>query len=284
MSPEEVHERRLADLRRFTRAIREQEPLHVIKFNDGEWHAMAGRGGANCDNHKYSGRLQKEMRSAYRELRSSAFISDYIVNHSMHPQHNRLAEKIGLPRNWFVNFAMLHHRPYRGRFDCRTHELKEFYRAIRDDPRMKIFIGPKRLQPDVFLQTTQRIDVPMSNAFDVIGRLSVAATSIAKQVSPVFLTSCGFSSCILARDILRVNPSATVIDLGSALDPILFGITRSAQLSTQELRDFYSDFGCDWPRMPHFYASIPGGFNFADVYAEMVDRFGGGQFVEVGSW
>lgn len=284
MTPSDTHERRLQDLCRFTSMLRNRQPFAAVKFNDGEWHAMAGRFGTNCDNHQYTKPLQTAMINAYQYLRPVASISDYIVNHSAYAEHDELASKLDYPLDWFVNFAFLHDLPYAGQYDCRSPEIKDFYRAIRDDTRPKVFVGPKRVQPESFLRTTHRIDVPVIDAFSQIGRLSRSVTNIARSIPTIFLLSCGFSSCILSHHILQENKNATIVDLGSALDPILFGKTRKSQLSTVELRQFYADFNCQWPEMPHYFDEIEGWFNFGDLYKQMVDRFQSGQFVEVGTW
>ena len=224
------------------------------------------------------------MLNAYKYLRTRASISDYIVNHSAYNEHDELASKLDYPDDWFVNFAFLHDLPYAGQYDCRSPELKDFYRAIRDDTRPKVFVGPNRVQPESFLRTIHRIDVPAIDAFSQINRLTRSVTNIAKSISTIFLLSCGFSSCILSHHILQENPNATIIDLGSALDPILFGKTRKSQLSTVELREFYADFNCQWAEMPHYFDEIEGWFNFGDLYKQMVDRFPSGHFVEVGTW
>ena len=284
MTPNEIHERRLGDLRRFTSLVRSQTPFAAVKFNDGEWHAMNGRHGRNCDNHEYCQPLKRAMLDAYRFLKPRASLSDWVINHCPYAAHSRLAFQLGYPSDFFVHFAMLHDLPFRGQFDCRSEELKDFYRAIREDTRPKVFVGPRRLQPESFLQVQQRINTPMINAFKLIDVLTEQVQESAKQSQPVFLLSCGFSSCILAQRILEANTQATVIDLGSALDPILFGKTRKSQLATSELRDFYSEFNCEWPQMPHYCDEIHGWFNYADLYQQMVRRFPVGHFVEVGSW
>ena len=283
MTPNETHERRLSDLRRFTSLLQSQTPFAAVKFNDGEWHAMNGKHGRNCDNHEYSEPLQQAMQESYEFLKPRASISDWVINYR-YPEHVKLASRLGYPADYFVHFAMLHDLPFSGQCDSRTQELKDLYRAIRGDTRQKVFVGPKRLHPESFLQLEQRISTPMVNAFKSIGDLTKQVQEAAKQTNPVFLLSCGFTSCVLSQRILQENPNATIIDLGSALDPLLFGKTRKSQLTTSELRDFYSDFNCEWPQMPHYCDEIQGWFNYADLYQQMVRRFPAGHFVEVGSW
>lgn len=78
---------------------------------------------------------------------------------------------------------------------------------------------------------------------------------------------------------------ATVLDIGSAFDPLFVGRGRGAHYSMEETRAFYEDFGIAWPKLRHWYEEIPGWFNFPDLYREMVERFpSGSRFVEVGAW
>lgn len=285
MTPEETNERRLSDLRLFTSMLRNKTPFAAVKFNDGEWHAINGRKGSNCDNHPYSPALQAGMIAAYQSLNGTAYISDYATNHCAFPEIAKSAARLGNPIKQFTLFAMLHDLPHAGIYSSLTPELKAFYQAIRDDDRTKVFIGPKRLKPEQFLNLDQRIDVPMINAFASIKPVIDRAKAIASSLpGSIYLLTCGFCSCLLADDILKADPTATVLDLGSALDPLLFGKTRKSQEPTALLREFYSDFGCQWPPMTHYYDEIQGWFNFPDLYGDMVRRFDGGQFVEVGSW
>jgi predicted O-methyltransferase YrrM len=278
-----VKQKRTNDLHLFCDKLANKENFSVVKFNDGEWHAMTNKSGSNCDNHFYSERLSVDLLTAYKYLnnRDDVFISDYVNNFCAYPQHEVLASDIGFPKNSFVNFALLHDLPFRGEIQSLTPELKEFYRLIRDDTREKIFIGPDRLSGVIpFLNIDHFIPVPLLNAYDT---LHLWWLNVPRKENAIYLLSCGFNSCIVSSDLLQ-EVNATIIDLGSALDPVVFGKTRKSQMDTSEIRQFYQDWNIEWAPMAHYYQHLPGWFNFPDLYLEMVQRFDSGHFVEVGTW
>jgi len=280
-----MNQKRTEDLLKFTKMINEGNPFRAVKFNDGEWNAMTGRKGSNCDNHGYGTSLSQRLLASYCYLKENSYLSDYITDYPAYDSHTHLASNLGTPPQTFVNFAFLHDLPRFKGIDCRGPELKGFYGAIREDSRTKIFVGPKRIQPEQFLQLRNRIDVPMLDAFNDVDRIISECVDQAKiEDAPVFLMSCGFVSCILSEAVARANPRATVIDLGSAIDPILFGRTRKSQLPTSELRNFYRDFVQDWGPMPHYHDELPGWFNFEQFYSRIIRELKGGRLVEVGSW
>jgi hypothetical protein len=293
MTPTKVAELRKTQLQHFTAKLKNQEPFTLVKFNDGEWNAMLGKTGSNCDNHPYSDRLKADMLTAYKFLkdRDDVWISDYITDFNAHPEFVPLADKIGYPKQTFLHFALLHDLPYKGHANSLIPELKEFYQAVRNKESFKCLIAPARIGDDAteFLKTTATVVVPLINAYEKISQIEAEVLQVIKvvehQKNPIFLLSCGFNSCLLSKLILSMLPSATIIDLGSALDPLCFGKTRKSQLPQSELRNFYKEFGVSWTPMAHYFNEIPGWFNFPDLYTDMVNRFkSGSRFVEVGAW
>jgi len=277
------NQRRLSALRMFTGMLRDGDPFRAVKFNDGEWKSMAGRVGRNCDNHSYSASLSRRMTAAYSYLRTESYLSDWAVNYSKDASHKELERRLGVASHHYPHFTFLHDLPRNGEFDCRTPELKAFYTAVREDSRRKIFVGPRRLCPEQFLNLRERIDVPLIDAFKDIDAITDKCLAAAKD-DPIFLMSCGFISCLLSHSIAQGSPRATVVDLGSAMDPVLFGKTRTSQLPTPELRDFYQDFQVGWGLMPHYCDEVPGWFDFQEFYSRIIRETNGGVLVEVGSW
>lgn len=266
--------------------IVDKEPFYMVKFNDGEWHAMVGKNGTNCDNHTYSPDLKIDLLESYEYLNNFAFISDYVTNFCAFDNHQSLANKIGFPVMPFVNFAILHDLPYAGKIESLTPELKNFYLSIRNDKRKKVLIGPERIGDGVeaLLNIDVHVVFPLLNGYD---NLDVIQDNLFKHLTDncIILACCGFNSCIIASEVHKWLPNTTFIDVGSGLDPVAFGKTRKSQYTPATLRnEFYGDLGIEWPKMPHFYKEIPGWFNYADLYSEMVNRFPSGRFVEVGAW
>jgi hypothetical protein len=51
--------------------------------------------------------------------------------------------------------------------------------------------------------------------------------------------SCGLMSKVLIYDVLKLKPETTHIDIGSGLDNVFYGITRSYQLEKEEIINLY---------------------------------------------
>jgi hypothetical protein len=285
MNPELVKSQRAEFLKEITFKLIDHEPFLVVKFNDGEWNAMVGKSGTNCDNHTYSIDLKVDLLEAYKNLKEVAYISDYIVNFCAFPTHAELANKIGYPQKHFINFALLHDLPYAGQVESLTPELYDFFEALRVDTRHKIFVGPKRIASGVneFLDVDLFLAVPLLNAYDKVHETLELLLEHSKEDSVVMM-SCGFMSCILSHYLHTSRPDVTIIDLGSSIDPVVFGKTRKSQYDRKTLQEFYSKAGIVWPPMEHYYDEIPGWFNYSDLYSDMVKRFPSGHFVEIGAW
>ena len=263
------------DLSHFAALLRRREPLNVIKFNDGEFHAMTGRSGSNCDNHVYSRGLRRKLNAAWFTLRDTAYISDYCSrpSHALHKSH---LERIGMPARQF-NFSALLHRA-----DGHETDRKLLYEAIRDDTRRKIIVAPKRLAgAAAMLGCEHHVIVPLHNAFDSYDAIS---TELGRHLTSdsIVLFCCGFTSCLLAAD--HAGTGATMLDIGSGLDPLFVGKTRRDQMSTEAARGIYADWDFEFPPIAHFEDELPGWFNFPDLYDLMIAKYPGGHFVEVGAW
>lgn len=258
-----------------TECIKKQQQFAVVKFNDGEWYAMRGKAGSNCDNHKYTKRLGWDLRRTWRwfvEKSPETWLSNWINAYSG-PLERKLARKIGTTRHTFWHAEFLH---------CIDHPnipaVVEFYHALAEDSRKKVFVCPQRLQTTFF--GAEHVTVPLLNAYRQIGRID--AEMLGKlEPGCILMLACGFSSCVLARSALQLDKSITVVDIGSGLDNVLWGRTRKSQIDPREIRKYYSV--C--PKMAHFYQEIPGWFNFERLYLDAVRRASDdAHFVEVGVW
>jgi len=53
------------------------------------------------------------------------------------------------------------------------------------------------------------------------------------------LYSCGLMSKVLIADILKEKPNTTHIDIGSGLDNLFLGQTRTSQIEMRKLKKIY---------------------------------------------
>lgn len=274
----------------FVGTLRRREPLCIVKFNDGELHAMVGRGGRNCDMHAYGHRmLGMELRRAYAYLKQFAWISDYIEI-TPYDDHRRWRDANGWPARTFPHYALLHTQDTTTTPDSLVPELREFYDTIRMDTRHKILVAPDRLfVANEFLDYRGELEcirVPMRDAYLHYARIKwPLMAALRRHPDAIVMTCCGFVANLLARETCMTFKRATFIDIGSGLDNLFAGISRGNQYGLEDARKFHSSSFNRWPKIRDWSQEIQGYFGFADVYDAMVERFGdGSQFVEVGTY
>jgi len=263
-------------------AIHNSEPIKLVKFNDGELNAIIGKRGSNCDNHAYDKSLQKELQLAYSYLYDRAYFSEYSLVHRYSTVWGRVLSKLPKPEKVFNDNLLLHNIE-----GFRNNLLPYIYRAIRVSTQPKILVAPKRINAEDFLKTQHRVNVPLVNAFKDIGSIIKQCVDHATTIDkPLFLLCCGFASCILTKEITEANPNATIIDIGSGLDPLFPGCTRKDQISQLTARGLYLEIK-QWPDKVHYYKEIEGWFNYQDLYTLVVESASDNElshFVEVGCW
>lgn len=118
-----------------------------------------------------------------------------------------------------------------------THdELRELYRAIRIDRRRKMLVAPQPLMAATdFLGAEIFHEAAWSDGCD----FAVASAMAIIERVPDFkvgLFAAGRASKIMMSLIAKARPDATLIDLGSGLDPLFIGRTRSQQISAEHAR------------------------------------------------
>lgn len=264
-------------LKEITYHLRNNIPVRVVRFNDGEWNAMVGHMGTNCDNHKYTEALKQDLRAAYGYLVGNSYISDYITERKAADEHLNLQDEYILPKN------TVHHTFCAHEEDAPL-GLADFWLTLRNNDSLKYFVGPRRLQVFPFLNNYSTIPVPLLDAYNNLPTILEPILRIARTTDrPIFVLACGFISCIIAQRIAEVNPNATILDVGSALDPLFIGPTRKTHMSMEQARSLYH--GILFPPIQHYYQEIPGWMDFETLYNAIANQAQDGwQMVEVGSW
>jgi len=120
----------------------------------------------------------------------------------------------------------------------RSEALEEFYRALILSNRKKVFVGPAILSGAAeLLRCEHHIEAPLRNAFQ---QYQAVNDSISNANGDVLLFCAGLASKVWIADEATRRPSSTLIDLGSALDPLFIGRTRSIpQPDKAEAQEFF---------------------------------------------
>ena len=241
-----------------------------IKFCDGEFNAMFGKVGTNCDNQPYSKQLGKDLLQAYKYLAPKLPISDWIIGATHYEYYNNVRD-LGFPTHTLPNRTYLH----------QTNNLVEVqskYKQLAATGPI-LWVGPKRLRGiSCLIPYKKYVDVPLLDAYKSFPSI---LAEVVNNLQPVVVFTCGYISCLLAYHIHRIAPDTTLIDVGSGVDNLLIGKTRRNQVDRVSAQKLYP---CSFPPVPDFSDEIPGWYNFRDLYSEMVNKSPNGHFVEVGTW
>ena len=203
-----------------TRKIKEGIPLTYVKRGDGEQLCMDNTIGENCDHHPYSPLLCKELRKAFTFFNSNENVNIGWWHDELGPNDGRL---------------ILH------RFDTDVKALKEFYMAIRATNKVKIFIGPARLQKAAVMLGCRFIEVPLVNAFAKDAEIFDKIKQYCSD-GTIFVFCAGMGSKVWISRLLQMNPTISCIDAGSSLDPIFVeGGSRTCQISKADAEALYAD-------------------------------------------
>jgi hypothetical protein len=182
-----------------------------IKRGDGEELCMNGAVGANCDGHAYSAGLGLALSEAYSYFSTNENIQIVLFDD----------QRI---------YNSLLHRP-----ENMGPDLYTFYHTIKTSPRKKVFIGPTRLGGVInFLNISEYHSVPLTNSYN-------QPFDIVPVTDAIYLFCAGMPAKVWMHQLLQENEDITCIDLGSAMDPLFVGQTRTDQTPQHDLLNFYKD-------------------------------------------
>jgi glycosyltransferase involved in cell wall biosynthesis len=209
----------IPEITKFTKMIEECSNFSFIKLGDGEIYCMNNVKGKNCDGHDYSEALGKDLINAYTYLNKlpNSYITTWIDKIDYESPVKTKSNGVG---DMFLQTKL-----YKEKYD--------FYNALKLSKRKKVFIGPKRLKEvNKFLNTDEFIEIPETNCY-------LFNFDIKPEKDTIYMFSAGMPSKVWIAQLLKLDSKITCIDFGSAFDPIFFKETRTGQLPTQILKDYY---------------------------------------------
>ena len=192
--------------------LRDKTPFVFAKFGDGEYFAATGCAGGNCDGTPYTQILGQEVRRAIEVLKT-AYIGKWVDSPQVAPYFQSICSA---PIRW-ENYNIFIFRTYHEYYT----RCLPIYRAIRMSPQQKIYICNEYMVDGTreFLNMDAHVVVHSRNWFehDYAKTLECLKTRITTD-SPIILLSAGMGAKPLIADIVKAYPTATVLDIGSALD------------------------------------------------------------------
>jgi SAM-dependent methyltransferase len=216
-----------------TTLLAQRQPFTFVKFGDGDLQIMLGLGARNsCDGEEWSPELSEGLRWAWETLHATPnfYLGDYMSG-SFRPGDYMYPDEYaqictGREINWLHFEALIIHRL--------SPALLEFYEALVHDERSKVFVGPERLAGAAEMLGARHVLAPLATAHDDVERIVAEVDAAPWDIAAL---SAGRGAKIVEARIARAGK--TVIDAGSAFDPLFVGRTRSQQIDPKVARDYF---------------------------------------------
>lgn len=247
-----------------TNKLKNKEPFVFVKFGDGDLYWMAQNPVAIAGGETYRPGIDEELRKAadtlrrlpyvyfgdqltcasgpYLESEQTVFIKQSLEKNGIPFQLEEFAgehvsmQTIVPDERWLHFECLLLHR--------KSAELLEFYRAVKLDGRLKAFIGNWKLTASgIMLNANSSLHsvVHENNAHAEKHRIASLVRFYTEAYWDILLLSAGRASKLIAAALAPQFPNRTIIELGSALDPLFIGRTRGEQLDPEVAREFFKD-------------------------------------------
>ncbi len=199
---------------------------------------MASAFGNNCDGQEYTPELSIALVEAFqflshrRQTMLTCWCPEYL--------RSKIKQIVDLDNRAYADHdALLLHN--------RTQKLAGFYRTLIRDDRKKILVAPSTLHRAIYLlKCDQHIEVPRPNAFSVYKEILKSLLESATEKC-IFLFCAGpaakpwIAELLQTNDLLQTGKEITCLDLGSALDPLYIGNTRTGQPSRDQAMSFFEE-------------------------------------------
>lgn len=224
-----------------TQLIKSRRPFFFVRYGDGAVECMNGLGSRTCDQEYYSAALGADLRAAWNLVMRlslpvvgdwlSASFQQYNVATQYEAEYRDLVKQSWFLGPLFVHFeALLLNRP--------SKDLVDFYRAVKDDLRRKVFFGPAECAGAARMLDARHVVAPMKDLHQHIGTLE---DEILREEPDVILYGAGMAGTIPVARIAARHHYITCVNLGSAMDPLFRGNTRTQQLSHLDARNLFKE-------------------------------------------
>ena len=211
-----------------------QEPFIFVRYGDGALECIAGKTGGTCDGELYSKLLAEDLVRCWNLLFTrpeqvvighwlSASFDERSVSNRYESEYQAL---ISQAPNTGTNPTFIHFESLLLMRD--SVELVNFYKAVRNDKRKKLLMGPATWMPAADVLNTAFYGIPVIK--DLHALKDEIRIGLDIRDFDVLLYGAGMAGNIPVIDHWNANPEKTYINLGSALDPLYRGRTRKQQL------------------------------------------------------
>lgn len=201
----------------FTRKLRKKEPFSFVKIGDDCVFCMQGVVASNAEQHPYGPQLADHLKEAkdYLSKQSDAVVAEWAT-----PEFDAL---------------LLHEDRYL------TKNLRRFYWLLKNDSRPKYYFARERMREAARVFNMTFMPVPFPDSYSYFNRVKYQVKQIARP-NIIILFSCGMLSKVMVYECHKMLKEMTVIDLGSAFDPLFVGDTRANDAGQHfKVKKFYHE-------------------------------------------
>jgi hypothetical protein len=204
--------RNLVNLDFYVSRLNAGQPFSFSRFGDGEWSAMLGKAGANCDGHEYFPEMAKRLRDAV--ITSSDYfysIQNFAIK-NMGAQIYRFLKKNKVCLTWY-NSDVFHYANIAG-------ELNPLVKALRT--KNVVMVGPSYLRKisSMLFEYKEYIEIPGNNCYSAIDKIESDVLSFGKgKTGYVYALSASMAAnCIIDDCFKELGKTNWMIDFGSLWD------------------------------------------------------------------
>jgi hypothetical protein len=208
----------------FINALKSNTAFTYAKYGDGEYLCAIKRPGQNCDNTKYTEKLNNAVIESYKYLapQSNCYIGRWTDG-----KVDAFFERMVKP-NWrdYSQFIFFTKQEF--------YQKLNLFRTIKEAPQQKIYLcnDENAKAAPIFNINTCVIVHPsdwFEHGYDAI--LTETKAAVINPDSVIILTSAGMGAKPLLADLRRSYPNAILIDIGSAFDTFVHRKSRSHNLN-----------------------------------------------------
>ncbi len=142
--------------------------------------------------------------------------------------------------SWIENCELLSNNAVE--HDRLSKDVHQFYKALAEDDRRKVYVATPPLAAGADFMRADFITFPEGQeAQDDLDLHDQISEQIIREGYEIVILSAAHAEKFIAAQVVPSCPFVTVIDIGSALDPMFVGPTRSGQMPMTVLHWFYKD-------------------------------------------
>lgn len=222
--------------------LQNEEPFTFLRYGDGALECIYGLGaGRTCDQEFYSPELGCDLKEVWDKIinHKNTYIGDWqsaSFNAARSGEYPlQYADLIGDAKPHWLHFESL--------LLMRESEvLVDFYKTIAADKRKKVFMGPAcMIGAAKMLRCEHHIVTPMQNLHASVDILEGNLKTAMRSGFEVVLYGAGMAGTIPIVRTWEEFPNGTYINLGSAMDPLFRGQTRTVQLKQSTAKRLFRD-------------------------------------------